>query len=311
MPVKVALLFPGQGAQRPGMLSALPDHPAVSHTREEAADRLAQDWRDLEAPQALEGTLAAQLALLIAGVATARMLTAEGAGIDVVLGQSVGAFPAAVAAGCLGFGDALELVRRRAAAMARLYPAGFGMVAIMGLTARRVAALVETSREGEPLYLSNDNAPLQQVVSGADGALERASRAALAAGARKAERLRVATPSHCPLLEPVAADLLEALRDVEVKAPRLGYASASRARMISDPAAIAEDLARNVAQPVRWREATELLVERGVRRFLQAPPGSVLTDLVSEAHPELRSASLDSLPLPSALYLAARRDDTP
>ncbi|WP_428029979.1 ACP S-malonyltransferase [Ancylobacter sp.] len=307
--MRTALLFPGQGAQRPGMLSALPDHPAARSTRAEAADTLGQDWRALESAEALEGTLAAQLALLIAGVATARMLAAEGARVDVVLGQSVGAFPAAVAAGCLAFADALKLVRLRASDMARLYPSGFGMVAIVGLTARRVAALVEAAREGAPLYISNDNAPLQQVISGADEALARACAAALDAGARKAERLHVATPSHCPLLDPVAVSLMEAFRTVEMRAPRIAYASASRARMISDPAALAEDLSRNVAQPVRWRETTELLVERGVRLFLQAPPGSVLTDLVGEAHPELRSVSLETLPLKSVLYLAAHDDE--
>lgn len=301
--MRTVLLFPGQGAQRAGMLSELPDHAAVRETRARAAEVLGQDWRALESAEALERPMAAQLALLITGVATARMLAAEGARVDAVLGQSVGAFPAAVAAGSLGFDDALRLVRRRASHMARLYPAGFGMVAIVGLPARRVATLVDGARQGEPLYLSNDNAPLQQVIAGADGALERASQAALAAGARKVERLHVATPSHCPLLDPVAEELSSAMHAVELNRPFLVYASASRARVITEPVAIGEDLARNVAQRVRWREATEMLVERGAAVFLQAPPGSVLTDLMNESHSDLRNISVSSQSVESLAYL--------
>jgi malonate decarboxylase epsilon subunit len=302
--MRTALIFPGQGAQRAGMLSALPDHAAVHATRSEAAEVLGQDWRELESNDALAGARAAQLALLIAGVATARLLASEGAAIDVVLGQSVGAFPAAVAAGCLSFADALTLVRARASHMASLYPSGFGMVAIIGLRAGRVADIVRQSGADGTLYVSNYNGPLQTVISGADAALEAAAEAALAAGARKAERLHIATPSHCPLLAPVAAELREVLRGIPLQPPRIAYASASRARLITDPAAIAEDLAANVAEPVRWHDAASLLVERGVELFLQAPPGTVLCDLVSEAHHALRSVALDGLSLGSALYLA-------
>lgn len=304
--MRTALIFPGQGAQRAGMLSALPDHSAVHDTLAEAADVLGHDWRELESADALAGTPAAQLALLIAGVATSRMLAAEHAPIDAVLGQSVGAFSAAVAAGCLSFADALGLVRRRAEHMASLYPSGFGMVAVVGLRAGRVAELVQQARADGPLYVSNYNSPLQTVISGADAALARASSAALKAGARKAERLYIATPSHCPLLDPVAEQLMTALRSVAVAAPRIAYVSASRARLIAQRAAIAEDLARNVAEPVRWHEAASLLVERGARLFLQAAPGTVLTDLVAEAHPEVRSVALDGVPLMSALYLAGQ-----
>lgn len=302
--MRTALIFPGQGAQRAGMLSALPDHPAVHTTRAEAAEVLGQDWRELESNDALAGARAAQLALLIAGVATARLLAAEGAAIDVVLGQSVGAFPAAVAAGCLSFADAVTLVRARASCMAQLYPSGFGMLAIVGLRASRVAEIVTEGAAVGPLYVSNYNGPLQTVISGCDAALALAAEAALAAGARKAERLQVATPSHCRLLAPVAEELRGILRGIPLQPPRIAYASASRARLISDPAAIAEDLAANVAEPVRWHDAASLLVERGVELFLQAPPGTVLSDLVSEAHPGLRSVALDGLSLDSALYLA-------
>ncbi len=209
--MSTALLFPGQGSQSAGMLAALPRHPLVAATRDEASELLGRRWQDLDTAEALAGTEAAQLALLIAGVGTARALAAEGVAVDAVLGHSVGAFPAAVAAGCLEFSDALRLVSLRGSLMAGLFPTGYGMAAILGLPARTLRDLVAQSRVAGDLYVANYNAPRQIVVAGADGALDQVCRLAVEAGARKAERLAVATPSHCPLLGPVADELAEAL----------------------------------------------------------------------------------------------------
>ncbi|MBS7543983.1 malonate decarboxylase subunit epsilon [Ancylobacter oerskovii] len=283
--MSTALLFPGQGSQMPGMLAGLPPHPAVAATLEEASDRLGRRWQELDTEAALAGTEAAQLGLLVAGVAAARALAAEGRHVDAVLGHSVGAFAAAVAAECLDFADALRLVSARGSLMSGLFPSGYGMAAILGLPARRVERLVAESRGAGDLYLSNYNAPRQIVVSGSDAALELLCRLAVQAGARKAERLAVVVPSHCPLLAPVAEALARVARDIPFRAPRLVYASARRARVLGAAEAVAEDLVRNVAEPVRWHDAMELLVERGVNEVLQAPPGRVLADLVGEAHP--------------------------
>ena len=298
-----ALLFPGQGSQRPGMLSAPPDHPAAAATRDEAARLLGRDWRELETAEALARTDNAQLALTVAGVAAARALAAEGGHVDLVAGHSVGAFPAAVACGVLAFADALRLVSLRGRLMAESHPAGFGMTAILGLREPQVARLVEAARAAGPLYVSNRNAPLQIVVSGGDAALDRVSALALAAGARKAERLAVATPSHCPLVADVADRLAEAMRDIPLNRPDKIYLRARRARILREPAAIGEDLARNVAEPVRWGETARLLAELGVAVALEAPPGATLTELSAEALPEARLAPLDGLSLASAVAL--------
>ncbi|TSJ60248.1 acyltransferase domain-containing protein [Starkeya sp. 3C] len=292
---RTALLFPGQGSQSVGMLAALPPHPAIAATLDEASGRLGHDWRELDTAEALAGTRAAQLALLIAGVATARALAAEAVAVDAVLGHSVGAFPAAVAAGVLDFADALRLVALRGERMARLFPAGYGMAAVLGLPARTLRDLVARARASGDLYLSNYNAPRQIVVAGAEPALDALCRLAVEAGARKAERLAVATLSHCPLLEPVADALAGAIAAMPVRPPRLLYASARRARVLTEAPAIAQDLARNVAEPVLWHDAVELLVERGMELFLQAPPGTVLADLLVEAHPDMRVRQAEAL----------------
>ncbi|WP_020181105.1 acyltransferase domain-containing protein [Methylopila sp. M107] len=304
--LKSALLLPGQGSQRAGMLAGLPGHPAIAATLEESSAFLGCDWRDFDGAEALSNTYNAQIALTIAGVACARALAAEGAVFDVVCGHSVGGFPAAVAAGSLGFKDALSLVGLRGRLMAEMHPTGYGMSAIVGLREPAVVRLVEEARRAGPLYVSNRNGEIQLTVSGADAALAEVARLALDAGARKAERLAVATPSHSPLVAEVAERLLEAVREVEFSAPKLAYVSARRARLIRDPVAIAQDLARNAAEPVLWRDAMRLIGELGVETAIETAPGAVLRDLAAEQLPDARVASLADTPLATVVHWTRR-----
>ena len=288
------------------MLAAMPAHPTVADTLVEAAAALGRDWRDLDGPRSLATPEGAQLALTIAGVAAARAFAAEGAAVDVVAGHSVGAFPAAVAAGALDLAEALRLVGLRGRLMAELLPSGFGMVAILGLRERAVAALVERAREAGALHLSNRNAETQLTASGADAALDLLAELALAAGARKAERLNVASPSHCPLMRPVADALLAETANVRLRPSGIAVVSARRARVLRDAAAIGEDLALNVAEPVLWRDTARLLRELGVETLIEAPPGATLTDLAAGDWPGVRTVALDGAPLATAVRLASR-----
>lgn len=301
--MKTVMMFPGQGSQRAGMLATLPRHAAIVSILAEASEALDRDWRELDRQDALAGTADTQLALLIAGVAASRALQAEGAQIDAVLGHSVGAYPAAVTAGCLSFHDALRLVALRGSLMASFHPNGFGMAAIVGLRQQVVAGLVDAAAAIGPIYLANRNAPLQTVVSGSNDAIESVRAHALEIGASKAERLMVTTPSHSPLVAPVAEALIDAVVTVDFQPPRLLYASSRSARVLTEADAIAHDLACNVAEPVLWDAAVAMLVERGASVFLQAPPGTVLADLVTQAHPAVRVYPLDGGALNSAVYL--------
>src|ERR1700730_14591113 len=102
-------------------------------------------------------------------------------------------------------------------------------------------------------------------------------------GARKAERLQVSVPSHCPLLEPVAVALRATLAAMTLQPPRMIYVGKVKARAFrAAAAAVAEDLASNIAHPVRWHDATTVLEELGCRLFLEMPPGRVLSDLARE-----------------------------
>jgi malonate decarboxylase epsilon subunit len=301
--MRVALLFPGQGAQTPGFLHRLPEHAAVQSTLGEAARVLGVDLARLDSAAALESTGAVQLGTVIAGVAVARALEAEGLRADAVTGLSVGAFSAAVACGALGFAEALELVRVRGDSMARAAPRGYGMAAILGLSERAATALIARVNAQTPLYLAGINAPAETVVSGADAALERAIAAAHDAGGRGV-RLRVSTPSHSPLMDEVSVRLRAALRGMPLAAPRVPYVSNHRARVARTGAEVADDLALNVSRTVRWHDSVTLLYELGCRVYIEPPPGKVLSNLVRASFADVRVVALELAPLASALAAA-------
>ena len=286
------LLFPGQGAQRPGFLHDLPDRPEIAATLAEAGAVLGTPALALDGEEALRSTVAVQLSLLIAGVATARIIAA-----DAVAGLSVGSFAAGVAAGAIAFADALRLVRLRASLMERAYPSGYGMAALGGLRETRVAALIAAATApGEPLYIANLNAPAEIVATGAEAALERLIGLARAAGARRAVRLAVSVPSHCPLLAPVAERLAREIEGIDLAVPRRIWVGNRRARVLRDVAAVRGELAGNLAHPVLWHDSVALLHELGERLFLEAPPGEGLTALVAAHFPDATARAVAATP---------------
>jgi malonate decarboxylase epsilon subunit len=137
--MSVAFLSPGQGSQVPGMLHNLPDHAAIARTLDEVSESLGADVRELDSAEALKSTISVQLALLTSGVAVARALLEEGVKPEAVAGLSVGAFAAAIATGVLNLADGVRLVKQRAEAMVELYPEGYGLAAIIGLTEKQVS----------------------------------------------------------------------------------------------------------------------------------------------------------------------------
>ncbi|QJE02125.1 malonate decarboxylase subunit epsilon [Massilia forsythiae] len=284
--MSVLFTFPGQGAQRPGMLHALPDHPETARTLDEAGRALGRapdapfHVLALDGEAALRSTVAVQLCLLVAGVAMARVLAAHGAGPRMVAGLSIGAWPAAVTAGVLDFADAVRLVRLRATLMEDAYPRGYGMSAIAGLTARQLAPLLAAVHTpATPVYLANLNGERQLVAAGSDAALAALAGLALQHGALRAERLAVPVPSHCALLADQAGRLAAAMEMVPLRRPQLTYVSSSAARALFDGARIGADLAANMAHPVLWADTVRHAWERGARLALEMPSGSVLTRL--------------------------------
>jgi malonate decarboxylase epsilon subunit len=303
----IAFLFPGQGVQSAGLLQRLPQHVEVTRTLQEATAVLELDRAALDNAEALRSTAAVQLALLIAGVATARALTAEGVQPAAVAGMSIGAFGAAVACGTLSFADALPVVRLRGELMEAAFPTGYGLTVIDGLDEASVEGIVAGVRAAElPVYVSNINAPRQVVIAGSEAALDAVAAAALRHGARRAERLAVSVPSHCPLLQPVAERLALRMAGLRLNPPAIPYVSDRGGRLLYDAEAIRTDLVTSVAHPVRWYDALEVTRELGATLFLEMPPGHVSTRLVTELFPEVRAVAIADRGLRHATVLAAR-----
>jgi len=150
--------------------------------------------------------------------------------------------------GVLSLTDSVHLVKQRAEMTEHLYPKGYGLAAIVGLTEKQLFTMVEEAyTEQAPVYMASINAPRQIVIAGSDEGMTRVLEAARRSGARKAERLAVSVPSHCPLLESVAVALRTSLGRMRLQQPRLVYIGNVSARALRTPDAIAEDLASNIA----------------------------------------------------------------
>ncbi|GAC1307915.1 MAG: malonate decarboxylase subunit epsilon [Vulcanimicrobiaceae bacterium] len=307
----IALLFPGQGAQRRGMLADVRAGLAaesfdVATLVDRASELVGRDLRAIDAePGAYRSTADAQYALVLAGIACARAFEARGLAVDAVAGHSVGAFAAAVACGALAFDDALRAVDVRGRAMARAFPRGYGMGAIGGLDGRAVESLVARVRADDAeIYAANVNAPDQIAVSGSDGAIEAVLALARARGARSTRRLDVVVPAHSPLMAGVETTMREALRELSFSPPRASFATNATARIVRDREAIRRDLSESIARPVRWADLTRALYERGTRLFVEARPGTTLTTLARYAFPDARAVAMDDTSLASIATLA-------
>jgi [acyl-carrier-protein] S-malonyltransferase len=297
--MSVAFVFPGQGSQAVGMgkelAAAFPESRAAF---DEADGALGFDLTRLcfQGPEAdLQLTANTQPAILAASVAALRPLLARGARPDWVAGHSLGEYSALVAAGAIGFADAVRTVRRRGEYMQEAVPNGVGaMAAILGLD---LAAIEEACREcagGEVVSPANVNSPGQVVIAGHAAAVDRASELCRARGARRTVRLPVSAPFHCSLMRPAQDRLVAALQAVAFRDPTTALVNNVDARVVRDAEGCREGLARQVSGAVRWQESVELLVREGVTTFVEVGPGTVLTGLVRKIARGSKVLNVDS-----------------
>ncbi|WP_173917549.1 ACP S-malonyltransferase [Halobacillus sp. Marseille-Q1614] len=305
--MSTAFLFPGQGSQQPRMLHNLPDDPEVIKTLEEASDELNESVSLWDEPEKLKSTVAAQVCLLVSGVASARLLQKEQSFPSFVAGHSVGAFGAAVISQALDFKDAVRIVHKRGELMERAFPIGYGMAVVLGLSESQVSKLIDLySNKENSVYLANINCPRQMTISGSLIDLEKFTKLALENHAQRAELLDVSVPSHCSLLREVSLNLEAELEKISFRDPVIPFAGNRRGRILKTGEAIKRDLAWNVSQSVKWHEATSLLYELGVRLFVEMAPGNVLTGLVNNSFPTARGLSISDNGVKTAAILVHR-----
>jgi len=284
---KIAFVFPGQGSQKVGMGRVWADAcPAARRTFEEADEALGFSLSQLcwEGPEEeLNLTANTQPALVAAAVAVHRALGVLAPGLQpvAVAGHSLGEYSALVAAGALGFVDALRLVRRRGQLMQDAVPVGQGaMAAIIGLDPEAIAGIATESAQGEICAVANFNGPSQTVIAGSKGAVDRAVVLARERGARKATLLAVSAPFHSPLMRPAREGMAPLLAATAFEDPRLPVVSNVDAAPVTTGEAARDALVRQIDSPVRWVESISLMEEAlGVAVFVEVGPGNVLTGL--------------------------------
>ncbi|MGH9140854.1 MAG: ACP S-malonyltransferase [Vicinamibacterales bacterium] len=287
----IAFIFPGQGAQKPGMGQALAEaYPICRAAFDEADAALGEPLSRVifEGPEeTLTLTENAQPAILAVSIAAARLLWSRGIEPALVAGHSLGEYSANVAAGTFAFDDALRLVRRRGRYMQEAVPAGAGaMAAIFGLDADAVAQACAEGAHGEVVSAANLNGAGQIVIAGARDAVARAGERARALGARRVIALSVSAPFHCALMKPAEERLAPELRAIEAQSPRVPVVANVDAEPKRDAAAAIEALVHQVSSPVRWESVVRRLASEGVTTYVEVGPGTVLSGMVRKIHRE-------------------------
>jgi [acyl-carrier-protein] S-malonyltransferase len=305
--LKIAFVFPGQGSQAVGMLDSFAENAAVQSIVVRASSAVGQNLGSLMADgpaEELNLTVNTQPALLTAGYAIyAAWRAAGGAQPQVVAGHSLGEYTALVVAGAIDLEDAVRLVRFRAQAMQDAVPVGTGsMAAIIGLSDELVRQACQEASGGQVAEPVNFNAPLQVVIAGHTAAVERACEAAKRLGARRAVTLAVSAPFHSTLLQPASDRLRSRLADMTLREPHIDLINNVDVAIETNPARIADALARQAAQPVRWADTIRKMGELNVTHVIECGPGRVLSGMTKRIAPDLESLSIsDVASLNSAL----------
>ena len=309
--MKIAIVFPGQGSQRQGMLQGFAEIPVGRQTMDEASAALGQDlWQLIESgpPEDLNATVNTQPVMLSSAYAMYRAWqSAGGPRAAVMAGHSLGEYTALVAAGALSFAEAVPLVRFRAQAMQEAVPMGTGgMAVIMGLDAAAVKAACEEAAQGDVVEAVNFNDQAQIVIAGLKPAVERACVAAKARGAKRALPLPVSAPFHSSLLKPAAERLRARLAVTGINQPAIPVIHNFDVTTHAEPAAIREALAQQAANPVRWVETVQAMAAMGVTHVVEIGPGKVLQGLVKRIAPEISALAVtDAESLKSTLEALA------
>lgn len=279
-------LFPGQGAQYPGMaLDFLTVSPAAKRLFETASDCMGQNMETLLKEgneETLKRTDIAQGAVTLANLAAAAYLEEQGVRASGAAGHSLGEYAALVSAGVLSAGDCLLLVTERGrimqAACGRLAEGGAGMAAVLGLDPEQVDALL-SQWNIEHLYAANYNSRRQVVVSGSASALAEAEKRFKEAGARRVLALKVAGPFHSPLMADAAEEFAPFLAKVAFNDPRIPFYSNVSGKAALSGAGIKELALKQITAPVRWIDEEETIVASGADALFETGPGKTLQGL--------------------------------
>jgi len=302
--MQLACMFPGQGSQFIGMLADFHhQYPVVADTFAQASSVLGKDYWSMtcQGPEAvLNETTNTQVLMLIADTAIYRLLRQEGMPApQIMVGHSLGEYPALVAAEALDFEDALRLVQRRAELMQGAQGA---MAAIIGLddeTVTDICAGLVAQNPIKVLEPANYNAPGQVVIAGDKELIEMSIPRFEAAGARMCKVLAVSVPCHCRLMEAASALFYQALQATPMQLPNVPVLSNVNGQAYQSLEQMQSLLAQQLYQPVRWTKILQNLQQAGINLLLECGPSKVLSGLAKRTVPAIKTlAPQDKSQLP-------------
>ena len=290
-----AYVFPGQGAQFVGMGKDLYDNNTLAKSLFEQADKILgfriTDIMFAGTDDELKQTIVTQPAIFLHSVILSKTL-GDQFQPDMTAGHSLGEFSALVAAGSLSFEDGLTLVSKRAKAMQKACEARPStMAAIIALPDDKVEEICAGIKD-EIVVCANYNCPGQVVISGSVPGIDAACELMLAAGAKRAIKLKVGGAFHSPLMESARAELAEAIDSTHFVRPVCPVYQNVSTIAESDPAVIKNNLIAQLTSPVRWTQSVQNMIADGADHFIELGPGSVLQNLVKKINPNVQTEGM-------------------
>lgn len=293
MSKKFAFLFPGQGAQEPGMLKDICEaFPEARKIVDDVSKITGVDMPKLlweSDKDVLSRSDNSQFAITTASIATMKVLESKGIVPSASMGFSLGEFPALYAAGVLSFEDVIKIVHLRGQIMQKVCEEiaseneghAPGMTAVIGLSPEQVNEIASSVKDA---YAANLNSSVQTVVSGTFDALTEVEAKAKEAGARRALRLSVAGPFHCPLMQKAADEFEKAISDIQFNDPKIELFSNVTGKKAVNGEEIKKNAVLHLTNPVRWTDEEAVLgsILTDEWQVLEVGPGKVLSGLFAK-----------------------------